>query len=395
MRKAVCLLSLARVRNKDKKKNKEKEKDIFDDLIKDKATKAPRMSMVVNDSNKDTSSTMKKPASFFNMSGGNNEESEESSDNAIKELEEENKRLQGLIEYKDYELKKKKKEEEFGYDWFSDLRQQFDINLKELEDKNSQLSSEKGKQQEVIEQLQAELSTKDKEISDVEEKYKSIIEQQKNEHKAKMDELQAKLSTHSEEIVDNFKKEIEDLKKELSVVENEKNKYLDEKLKIEEIIDKQIEQVEYFNNRWMKLEDELQLRKDINNEMTKNLQNKEEEIRILKLEKEENVIKSFDVKFINIEESKPGKENLTKGTVQTCQSRENSKDFFIRITYASKTENKMKSFKVEADCLGGIIPITENRAAIQWKENNNMKKQEIELDDPEELLLEIGNITYR
>lgn len=30
----------------------------------------------------------------------------------------------------------------------------------------------------------------------------------------------------------------------------------------------------------------------------------------------------------------------------------------------------MKSYKVEADRLGGIIPITDHRAAIQWKDGS-------------------------
>ena len=87
---------------------------------------------------------------------------------------------------------------------------------------------------------------------------------------------------------------------------------------------------------------------------------------------------------------------MTKGTVQTCQSLFNSKDFFIRLTYTSSKDKRVKSLKVNADWLGGIIPITDYRAAIQWKDDSGkMKKQEIELKDPEELLLEIGNITYR
>jgi hypothetical protein len=56
----------------------------------------------------------------------------------------------------------------------------------------------------------------------------------------------------------------------------------------------------------------------------------------------------------------------------------------------------MKTFKVDADSLGGIIPITESRAAIQWKASGGIqKKQEVEIENPEELLMEIGNITYR
>lgn len=176
----------------------------------------------------------------------------------------------------------------------------------------------------------------------------------------------------------------------------EKNKYLDEKLKIEEIIDKQIEQVDYLNNRANKLEDELVLRKQIEEDVTANLKRKEEEIRELKLQQEEKIINSFDVKFINIEDTKSSVEVMTTGTVQSCQSLKNNKDFFLRITYNSNKDKQTKTFKVDADRLGGIIPITETRAAIQWKdESGKNRKQEIELNDPEELLLEIGNLTYR
>ena len=114
------------------------------------------------------------------------------------------------------------------------------------------------------------------------------------------------------------------------------------------------------------------------------------------MEKEERIIKSFEVQFINIEETKTITETFTKGTVQTCQSLYNSKDYFLRFTYTSSKDKRVKTFKVNADTLGGIIPITDNRAAIQWREESGKnKKQEIELNDPEELLLEIGNLTYR
>ena len=57
---------------------------------------------------------------------------------------------------------------------------------------------------------------------------------------------------------------------------------------------------------------------------------------------------------------------------------------------------RTKSFKVDADSLGAIIPITEDRAAIQYKtQGGTMKKQEVEIENPEELLMEVGNITFR
>lgn len=81
----------------------------------------------------------------------------------------------------------------------------------------------------------------------------------------------------------------------------------------------------------------------------------EEQIRLLKLEKEESVIKSFDVKFINIEDPKSTTEKLTSGTVQTCQSLKDSSSFYLRITYVSAKEKRMKTFTVDADTLGGKI----------------------------------------
>lgn len=240
------------------------------------------------------------------------------------------------------------------------------------------------------------MATKDQEIQKVENKYNLIIEKQQAEFKVQSEKQKASISSSAYEAIENLRKEIEEYKVKISDLEKEKNKLYDEKLKIETIIDKQIEQVDYWTNKANKLEDELILRKKIEEDVTQNLKHKEEEIRLLKLEKEEKIIKSFDVRFINIEETKTVTETLTKGTVQTCQSLHNNKDFFIRLTYVSLKDKRVKSFKVNADTLGGIIPITDNRAAIQWKEESGKnKKQEIELSDPEELLLEIGNITYR
>jgi len=265
-----------------------------------------------------------------------------------------------------------------------------------MEDKNKTLKDKVIEKDELLEQLQIELKTKDEEIGSIEDKYKIILEQQQDSHKKKVDQLNAELGSHSKAIVDKYFQEIEELKKELAVVSKEKNKYLDEKLKIAEIIDKQGEQIDYFNNKAMKLEDELMLRKQLNEEVTGNLRNKEEEVRILRLQKKEAVIKSFEVQFINIEENKSTEQILTKGTVQSCQSLEKSNDYFLRITFVSQKDKTVKSFKVEADKLGAIIPITESRAAIQWKDvDGKNKKQEVELEDPEELLLEIGNLTFR
>jgi hypothetical protein len=109
---------LRRNLNKAKKNSKiEDQKDIFDEFIERKATKAPRLSVANPDLSKHVSHDIRKSPAYFNMSGGNRKSDPSTTeDDTVKELEEENKRLQGLIEYKDYELVKKKKEEEFGYD---------------------------------------------------------------------------------------------------------------------------------------------------------------------------------------------------------------------------------------------------------------------------------------
>ena len=76
---------------------------------------------------------------------------------------------------------------------------------------------------------------------------------------------------------------------------------------------------------------------------------------MLKLEKEEKVIKSFAVKFFDIEEAKNPEDATTKGKVQTCQSLSDANNFFLRITYISMLEKKVKSFKIEADWLIGNL----------------------------------------
>lgn len=221
------------------------------------------------------------------------------------------------------------------------------------------------------------------------------MEAQQKQFELDIKKIKDKLSESSKEIVDGYKQEIADLNLKLTESVKAKNKLLDEKLKIEEIIDKQIEQVDYWSNKANKIEDELSLRKQLEESVTQNLKKAEEQIRILKLEKEEKTLWSFKVKFINIEEAKSAKEILTPGTVQTWQSLHENL-YFLRLTYTSNKDKLVKSFKVDADWLGGIIPITETRAAIQWKSGDGkMVKKEVEIDDPEQLLLEIGNITYR
>lgn len=109
---------MKRILNKPKKNKKEEnQKDIFDEFIENKATKAPRLSVREPDLTKHVSHDTRKSSAFFNMSGDRKEsDSSTIEDDTIKELEEENKRLKSLIEYKDYELGKKKKEEEYGFE---------------------------------------------------------------------------------------------------------------------------------------------------------------------------------------------------------------------------------------------------------------------------------------
>ena len=123
------------------------------------------------------------------------------------------------------------------------------------------------------------------EIEKVENKYNQIIQQQQNEFKIKAENLRATFSSSASEIEEKLKREIEECKKKISDSDKEKNRLLDEKLKIETIIDKQIEQIDYWTNRALKSEDEMMLRKKIEEDVTMNLKIKEEEIRVLKLEK--------------------------------------------------------------------------------------------------------------
>lgn len=197
-------------KKKDKKKDKGNLKDIFDELIDGKAITVPRTPISNPEMMKNPSHDVKKPLSFFNLSGGRKESSSDS-DDALRELEEENKRLQSLLEYKDYELNNKK-DTDFGYDCFADLREKFDRSLKEVEDKNEKLRLEAKQKDNIITQLQIELRAKDDEISKIEGKYTIILEQQQIDHKSKLAQLKSQLSTHSKEIVDEYQAKIEELK---------------------------------------------------------------------------------------------------------------------------------------------------------------------------------------
>lgn len=203
-----------RTRKANKSKNKDvEEKDIFDDLMSSSKTKEPRHSVANLDMAKTLSSDPKRPMAFFNMSGGKRDSDSTSENDAIKELEEENKRLQTLIEYKDYELNKRKKEEEFGYDCFSDLRQKFDFNLKTLEERNLALQDELANRDRTIEQLQVELSQKNSEIDTIEDRYALLMSQKKAESQQKLDQLRDQLTAHTMEVAESMTREIEEVKK--------------------------------------------------------------------------------------------------------------------------------------------------------------------------------------
>jgi hypothetical protein len=211
---------LRRNLNKVKKSSKiEDQKDIFDEFIERKATKAPRLSVANPDLSKHVSNDIRKSPAYFNMSGGNRKSDPSTTeDDSFKELEEENKRLQGLIEYKDYELVKKKKEEEFGYDWFSDLREKFDASLLMIEKDKQDLRDCLTEKDYTIDKLHKEIDTKQEEIGLIDQKYQLIMEK-------RQDELNAKLLTESKEvvnIVDKHKTEIQDLIVKMTVIEKEK-----------------------------------------------------------------------------------------------------------------------------------------------------------------------------
>ena len=64
------------------------------------------------------------------------------------------------MEYKEYELNKKKKAEDLGYDCFSELREKFDMSLRNLEAKIKELNSVIHDKDKLIEELQIEMSQK-------------------------------------------------------------------------------------------------------------------------------------------------------------------------------------------------------------------------------------------
>lgn len=97
------------------------------------------------------------------------------------------------------------KEEEFGYDCFSDLREKFDSSLKAVEDKNKQLEDQLIEKDFFIEEIQTELKAKNDEITNWEQKYQLILEKQQDENKKRMDDLKDQISTHSKEIVNGYK----------------------------------------------------------------------------------------------------------------------------------------------------------------------------------------------
>ena len=137
------------------------EKDIFDDLIASNASKAPRATLSKVEMTKHLSSDIRKSGRAFNMSGGPRKDSDSSTeDDYINELEEENKRLKSQMEYKDYELQKKKKEEEFGFDCFSELRDKFDLSLQEANEKIQELENQVNEKNLDMEELQIELAAK-------------------------------------------------------------------------------------------------------------------------------------------------------------------------------------------------------------------------------------------
>lgn len=97
--------------------------------------------------------------------------------------------------------------------------------------------------------MHKEIQTRNEEIERIDQKYMLIMEKNNDESKKVIDDLTCKISTQSKEIVEGYKLEINNLLIKMTSLEKEKNLYFDEKLKIQQIIDQQVEQVEYLNNK--------------------------------------------------------------------------------------------------------------------------------------------------
>lgn len=243
---------LAKKKDKKKPKNVPKNKggEIFEDLFDKADPRGPRMSVRqpgTNDS--------KLPYSHFNMSGGRSDSTEESEHKSvIKDLEDENKRLLGLIEYKEYELNKMKKEEDLNITKrvileYHDLQTKSGQNLGQLEATIREKDAELVLKNKEIDDLKSKLVAKNEEIKQVEERWSQRFDDITEDYEKKMKLLHAKLGEASKEVIEGYKEEIQKLMFQMAESEKVKSRLLDEKLKIEEIIDKQVEQIDYWSNK--------------------------------------------------------------------------------------------------------------------------------------------------
>ena len=90
--------------------------------------------------------------------------------------------------------KNKKKEEEFGFDCFSELREKFDLSLQEANERIQELEIQLNQQNADMEELQIELGAKNDEIWKFEEKYRIILEQKDAQSRKEIEELKQKLN---------------------------------------------------------------------------------------------------------------------------------------------------------------------------------------------------------
>ena len=239
----------------------------------------------------------KKSPAFYNMSGGKQEPNDSSDDEVYKELEEENRRLKALIEYKDNEISKRMNSEGSDSNYITEVRLKYDLSIRSLEEQIQALEKIISSKDRALADLQADWDSKSHELKKIEERHAVQIKQQQFEWDLKLDQVQQIQKYELETVKEESKKEIDEFKRKFLEYEKEKNKLLDEKLKIETVIDTQLEQIDHLTLRATKAEEEVALRRKFEEDVTKNLRKKEEEIRVMKLEKEEKVIKSFTVKF--------------------------------------------------------------------------------------------------
>ena len=204
----------------------------------------------------------KRSQSFFGAMKEKRETNESSDeDEDYKMLEEENRRLKSLLEYKEIELNKRGNNDSTDPSFISEIRLKYDLTIRKLEEQIQSLEREVSVKDRSIIELQAELDLKIQEQQKQTEKYAIDLQQQQFEWDLKIEQMGQIHLFELETTKEGLKKEIEEFKQKLTNYEKEKNKLLDEKLKVESVIDTQLEQLDYWNNRALKAEEEVALRK--------------------------------------------------------------------------------------------------------------------------------------